>query len=86
MDIDAEAGAIAQVLLDDVSEVLQGNDDLGDAVAFEQLDDVDDGRPVNHRDHRLGSSDGEGAQAGAFTACHDNSLHREASLRSSYEL
>jgi len=37
---DAEGRAVAEITLDFVGEIMQGGDDLGDAVTAQQIDDV----------------------------------------------
>ena len=51
--------AVAEVVADRIREVMQVGDDLLDAAALEQVDDVRHDRPIEHRHHRLGDLIGD---------------------------
>ena len=55
-------GAVAEVVFDLVGEIVQGRDDLGDAVAPQQVDDVMHHRLVGDRRERLGQTRGQRTQ------------------------
>ena len=74
-DIEAEAAAVAVEVLDHGGHILEGNDDLGDAVISDQVENMAEDGFVDQGDHRFGAPNREGTQAGAFTAGHDNGFH-----------
>ena len=74
-DFEAEATAVAIEVLDHGGHILESNDDLGNAVIFEQLENMAEDRFVDKGYHRLGTPNRQGAQAGAFTAGHDYGSH-----------
>ncbi|MNX78966.1 hypothetical protein D3C86_1105790 [compost metagenome] len=76
-DVDPEVAAVPEVVLDDLRQVVEGDEDVGDPMPLEEVDDVLRHGAVQHRDHGLGNVAGERAQAGTGTAGHQNSLHRE---------
>ena len=67
--------AIAEVILDDIGKVLDGDDDLGDAVDLQQLDDVRHHLAVDDRNHWFGTVNRQRAQARAFASGHHDSFH-----------
>src|SRR5215212_7882204 len=66
---------IAEMILDDIGEVLDGDDDLGDAVDLQQLDDVRHHLAVDDRHHWFGTVYCQRAQARAFASGHHDSFH-----------
>jgi len=74
-DIETEGAAVTVEVLDHGGQILEGDDDLGNAVVFEQLKNMTEDRLVDKRDHRLGAPNRQGTQAGAFTAGHDYGFH-----------
>ena len=76
-DIEAEAAAVAVEILDHGRHILEGNDDLGNAVIFEQVENVAQDGFVDKGNHGLGTPNREGTQPGAFTAGHDYGFHNQ---------
>ena len=74
-DIETESAAVTVEVLDHRRQILEGNDDLGNAVIFEQLKNMAEDRLVDKRDHRLGTPNRQWTQAGAFPAGHDYGFH-----------
>jgi len=71
----AERLAVAEVVLDHVGEVLQRNHDLGDAVPFQEQQDVLHHRAIDDGDHRLGPAYRQGPQPRALATGHDDRFH-----------
>ena len=67
--------AIAEIVLDGAGHVLDGDDDIGDAVLLEQVQDVLHHRRPTMGTIGLGRDDGERAQPRSLAACHDDSFH-----------
>ena len=58
------------------SRLAHDDADLGDASGHHRLDAVEENRLVGNRNQLLRARVGDGAQAGARTACQDQSLHK----------
>ena len=71
----AELGAVAEVGADVVGQEGDGDHDLVEAVALQQLDDVLHHRPVGQRQHRLRGVRRQRTQPAALAARHDHGLH-----------
>ena len=82
-DLHAVVGAVTELVLDGVGQERHRHDDLVEAVAAQQVDDVLHHRPVGDRQHRLRGVRGERAQAGALAAGHDDGLHATLARRPS---
>src|SRR5208283_5166539 len=66
----------AEIVLYGVGLVSGRDDDIGEAVAAQQVEHMLHERPVGHRDHRLGLVVSERPEARAFTTGHDHGPHR----------
>ena len=75
-DVDAERLAVPEVAPDRLRQERDGDDDVLEAVALQQLDDVLHARLADDRDHRLRLVRRERPQARALAARHDDGLHR----------
>ena len=73
-------GAVPEPLGDHLGHILQGDADIGKAVALEQADDVLHHRLAEERDHGLGPVQGEGSQPGALPSRHDDCFHGKTIL------
>jgi hypothetical protein len=76
VDAPSERGAVTEHGLDALGLISHREHDLGDADAGEEVELMAQERAVHHRDHGLGDAEGEGAEAGAFSAGQDHCLHR----------
>ena len=74
-DIETKGAAVTVEVLDHGGQILERDDDLGNAVILEQLQDMTEDRFVDKGDHRLGTPNRQGTQAGAFSAGHDYGFH-----------
>src|SRR5262249_54695661 len=80
LDMHAMRRTIAKVILDDIGKVLDSDDDLGDAMNLEQLDDMPHHLAIDDRHHWFGTVNRQGTQARAFASGHHNSFHGGAPL------
>jgi hypothetical protein len=76
-----EVGAVPEVLCDVLGLEVEDRDEVRDPVPSQEVNGIGHDRPVRYRDHRLRPLDREWFQAGAEPASHDDSLHRDASVR-----
>ncbi len=67
--------AVAEVVLDHRCEVLNGDDDLGDPVGLQEIEDVLHDGLVDDGDQRLGPANGKGTQARTLATGHYDGLH-----------
>ena len=72
----ADLRTVAEIVLDFVGEIVQGRDDVGDAVAAQQIDDVLHHRLVGDRRQRLGAARRQRPKARALAAGHHDGFHR----------
>src|SRR5579859_5495201 len=72
----AKLASVAEVVFDGARHVLDGDDDIADAVRFEEVEDVLHHRAPDDGHHRLGAGHRQGAQAGALASRHHDCLHR----------
>jgi len=54
VNVHAKGPPIAEVILDLRRQVLDGDDDIGDVVVFEQVEDMPEDRAIDQRQHRFG--------------------------------
>ncbi len=80
-DMHSELAAVAKIFFDDFWLMKKQQDQVSNAVLLEQGDDMLHDRPVDQRDHRLGHTDGQGVNAGAETARHDNCFQWQLLVR-----
>src|SRR5213075_3110709 len=80
-DVHAERVAAAEVAADRLREKGDGHDDVIEAVALQELEDVLHARLADDRDHRLRLVRRQRAQARALAAGHDDRLHALTSRR-----
>jgi hypothetical protein len=78
VDLPPEGGAVAEHGLDALGLIGDGEHDLGDGGAGQEVQLMAEERTIHDRDHRLGNAEGEGAEPGAFSAGQDHCLHRLA--------
>ena len=78
---DPELRAVAEIAADGVGHEGDRDHDVLEAVLAQQADDVLHHGPVGHGQHRLRLVRGEGAEAGALAAGHDQRFHGSISLR-----
>src|SRR5215212_1308242 len=71
---------IAEVILDDIRKVLDGDDDLGDPVDLQQFDNVGHDLAIDNWHHWFRAVDRQGAQTRAFASGHHDSFHGAAPL------
>jgi hypothetical protein len=74
-NVHAQALAVSEVTLYDLGHEMQGDDDVGDALPFEQIQDVSHDRLGHHGHHRFGPANGQRAQPRALAAGHHNRFH-----------
>ena len=77
---DAEVRAVSEVVTDLVGEVRDRDDNIVEAVAREQRDDVLHHRTVHERHHRLGLIAREWTEPGPLTTGEDHRLHAGTSV------
>src|SRR5262249_58526 len=80
LDVHAEALAVAEMAPDRLWKEGARDDDVVEAVAAEELDDVLHARLADDRDHRLRLVRGQWAEARPLSAGHDDCLHLRAPL------
>ena len=78
-DRHAVVAAVSEVLTDRVWHERQGHDDVCDAVAAEQIDDVFHHRAIGDGEERFGLVGRQGPESAALAAGHDHCLHVGAS-------
>ena len=81
LDLDAEAGAVAEVAADRLRQERDRDDDLLEAVVAQELDDVLHARLADDRHHRLRLVRGQRPQTRALASRHDHGLHVFTSIR-----
>ena len=80
-DTHAHGTAVSEVILNHAGHVLQRDDDFGDPVVAQKLQDVSEHHLVHQRQHRLGATHSQRAQPRACAACHHDSFHSGVSSR-----
>ena len=71
----AERGPIVEVAAHELGQESQGDHDVGDVVAAQELDGVLHAGLAAQRHHRLGLIAGQRPQPCAFSARHDDGTH-----------
>ena len=74
-DPHAEFAAITEETLDGHRLMIKEQDQLGNAVFFQEIDDMEHDRPVDQRDHRFRDIDRQGLDAGAESSRHNHCFH-----------
>ena len=74
-DFYAPVRAVAEVVLDDIGEVIEVDDHFVEAVLGQQPHDVFEHWLAGEGDHRFGRGVGEWPQPGAAAGCEDHRLH-----------
>src|SRR5512136_115746 len=80
-DVRPEEGAVTESLLDDLPQVPQGEDHLGEPQIGKVGDQVGDGRDIDNGNAGFRPLEGEGTEPGPLAPAHDADLHRGVSVQ-----
>ena len=83
-DVYIPVRTVAEVVPYLIRHELQGDGDIREAVALEELHDVLHARGVDDGNHRLGLIAGQGPQTRSLPPCHYDRLHRRSFLAGRY--
>src|SRR5690242_15608073 len=75
VDMHTNLRPVAKIVFDGAGHVLHGDNDVGDSMALEQIEDMLHDRATHNWHHRFRTRDGQWSQSRALAASHHYSFH-----------